>query len=230
MGKITLIGSILISLLLMSQIIPATGNAADNSETSESISIIKEPDSISWFNQGEALLEAGRFNDSIEAYDRAIQLDPSNIEALNKKAYALDSLGRYESAIQCLNRSLEIDPWNAFALREKGWALNRLGRYYEALECLNMSILADPQNSFGWKEKAWTLNELGLYWDAIQNANMSILIDSKYADAWNEKGFAFSSLGLEFAANEAFARANAVEAPIVKAIGAEEDVTGAKAF
>nr|WP_253308521.1 tetratricopeptide repeat protein [Rickettsia endosymbiont of Ceutorhynchus assimilis] len=46
----------------------------------------------------------------INAYDRAIELDPNNFKACFNKAITLEELGKYDLAIESYNTALEINP------------------------------------------------------------------------------------------------------------------------
>jgi len=66
-----------------------------------------------WFNKGDLLLNLGKYNESIEAYNKSIELNQSFATAWKQKGNALLNLTKY-------NASLE---WNM---------LNRLWRTYSA--------------------------------------------------------------------------------------------------
>ena len=62
-------------LILMLVAIPffaaSSGSATANNTTAQNISTINESDPVYWFNKGDLLLNWGKYNESIEAYDRA---------------------------------------------------------------------------------------------------------------------------------------------------------------
>jgi tetratricopeptide (TPR) repeat protein len=58
---------------------------------------------------GPAHHELKRYNDAINNYDKAIEIDPNRVWAWNNKGNALSRLERYEEAIQCYNRAIEIE-------------------------------------------------------------------------------------------------------------------------
>ena len=51
---------------------------------------INESDPIDWYNEGDALFNSGQYNESIEAYNRAIELNKSYTEAWIGEGFALD--------------------------------------------------------------------------------------------------------------------------------------------
>jgi len=56
-----------------------------------------------------------------------LAIDPHDIDALNKKDIALNSLGNYTGALECYNKALTIDPNNTFALTNKDAIILMLG-------------------------------------------------------------------------------------------------------
>ena len=64
-------------------------------------------------NKGISLDNLGKYNEAIEYYDKALEIDPENAEALNNKGVALDDLGKYNEAIEYYDKVLEIDPKHA---------------------------------------------------------------------------------------------------------------------
>ncbi|MBI1214173.1 MAG: tetratricopeptide repeat protein [Alphaproteobacteria bacterium] len=57
--------------------------------------------------QGNALAELMRQADAVEAFDRAVALDPQSAEALTNRGNALFQLGRFEEALASYDRALD---------------------------------------------------------------------------------------------------------------------------
>lgn len=55
-------------------------------------------------------IDPGPGNTSLEIYDKALEVDPSNVTALNKKGLLLFDVGKYDDAIPLLDRVLDIEP------------------------------------------------------------------------------------------------------------------------
>ncbi len=60
--------------------------------------------------QGNSLLNEGKFEEALGFFEQALLLDQKNPELWNYKGVALRSIGRYDEAIECFNKSLEIAP------------------------------------------------------------------------------------------------------------------------
>ena len=61
-----------------------------------------------WLNEGKALFAQGKLNESIQAYDKAIELNPSYAEAWLGIGDALNSQGKYDDAVKAYDKALEL--------------------------------------------------------------------------------------------------------------------------
>jgi tetratricopeptide (TPR) repeat protein len=52
----------------------------------------------------------GRPEESIQALDNALKIEPNDIDAMTMKAQALSALGRYEESASVFDRAMQIDP------------------------------------------------------------------------------------------------------------------------
>src|SRR5271157_977260 len=80
-----------------------------------------------WFDKGVALYGLGKYNEVIQACDKAIQLKPDDAEAYNNKGLALDGLNKYDEAIQAYDKAIQLKLDLAEAYYNKGFALYGLG-------------------------------------------------------------------------------------------------------
>ncbi len=67
-------------------------------------------------NKEMSLYNSGRFNESLDYFDKALSIDPKNVAVLFHKANAIAGLGNYTRAITYYDRMLTLDPKNVAAL------------------------------------------------------------------------------------------------------------------
>jgi len=79
-------------------------------------------------NLGMARLIAGDAKGALDAFDRALQLEPRHVPALYNRASALNSLGRLDECLKALDATLAVDPKFAPALQSRKNTLTKLGR------------------------------------------------------------------------------------------------------
>ncbi len=67
-----------------------------------------DDDSTAWHRKGVALDKLGRYEEALQAYDKALELKPNDFNAWNRKGVALDKLGRYEEAQIAFKKYLNL--------------------------------------------------------------------------------------------------------------------------
>jgi tetratricopeptide (TPR) repeat protein len=72
------------------------------------------------------LASLGHYDEAILWYDKVLDIDPTNISALNNKGVALYNLGHYDEAILWYDKVLDIDPNDLDAEYNRSIALDTL--------------------------------------------------------------------------------------------------------
>lgn len=164
----------------------------------------EQSEAVSWLNQGIALGNLGKYSEAIQAFDKAIEINPKYEAAWYLKGAALNKWDMYNEAIQAYNKVIEIDPRNESAWRGIGITLGNLGKYDEAVQAFDRAIDINPGNAAGWYLKGAALDRQGKYDDAIQAIDKAIEINPQDADAWNLKGMVLDDLGKSIEAIQAY--------------------------
>ncbi|HEY7357366.1 MAG TPA: tetratricopeptide repeat protein, partial [Ktedonobacterales bacterium] len=101
-----------------------------------------------WLEEGEKYYNADKYEEAIQALERAIQLDPGYVVAHFSKAESLYWLGRYEEALIAVERVSELAPGLAESYSLKGDVLQELGRYEEALIGYERAMELEPDQGY----------------------------------------------------------------------------------
>jgi tetratricopeptide (TPR) repeat protein len=80
-------------------------------------------DSMQLMSEGISLYRNGNYTQAIEVFDRVLQIEPNNIDALMYKGLSLSSLRQYLGASAVFARVLQIEPNNMDALMYRGIAM-----------------------------------------------------------------------------------------------------------
>ena len=160
-----------------------------------------------WDDRAEDLWTLDRGQEALDAYERAIQLDPQSPEAWNGRDQVLEGLGRSDEAIESLERAVELDP-DAFYFTVLGDALARLGRHEEALAALSQACELDPTDVGTWCRFGDVLRELGRPEEALEASERATGLESR---AWLVVAYELAALGREAEAREARVRAKDLE-------------------
>ncbi len=97
-----------------------------------------------WFEQALAYQERGQHQQSLEAYKRALQLDPQFASAYGGKALALYRLGRHIEALETMKLALNLTPENATFHFGQGLIFEELQRHQEALQAYQHVLRLEP--------------------------------------------------------------------------------------
>src|SRR2546425_6155618 len=120
-----------------------------------------------FFKTGNSFFDQGKYEDAIIYYDRALQINPTDLKVLYNKALSLESLGKYDKAIGYYDAVLTINPNDIDALNNKGLSLESLGKHDEAITYYDKVLAVNPINTDALYNKALALDSLGKHYEAI---------------------------------------------------------------
>jgi tetratricopeptide (TPR) repeat protein len=80
----------------------------------------------SWFCRGLDLAYLGRYNEALNCFDKAIELDPHHDRAWSFKGLCLAYLKSFDEALNCYNRVIELNPNDDNAKDSRARILARL--------------------------------------------------------------------------------------------------------
>jgi len=95
-------------------------------------------------DRGNVLCDAGRSQEAIGEYKRAIEINPRYFPAYNNAGTALRDQGRVHEAIEAYRAALELNPRIPEVYNNLGVALTQLGRSPEALAAYRDAIEMRP--------------------------------------------------------------------------------------
>jgi tetratricopeptide (TPR) repeat protein len=93
-----------------------------------------------WFDVGITLYNQDRFNDSVQAYKKAIEIDPQFAEAWNNMGIDLGMLGRYDEAFKAFSNATTINSTYAEAWYNMGVIFDLKGDYNSAIQAYSRAI------------------------------------------------------------------------------------------
>jgi tetratricopeptide (TPR) repeat protein len=119
-------------------------------------------------NLGVLFAELGRFNDSDAKYRKALEIQPSFVQAYVNLADLYRLQGRDNQGEELLREALKIAPQDADVYHALGLLLVRQNRLAEALEALKQSAKLSPDNPHYSYVYAVALNSAGRETEAIE--------------------------------------------------------------
>jgi len=96
--------------------------------------------------EGNELMRAEKFDEAIEKYTKAIELDSSNQVFYCNRAAAHSKLEQHYAAVEDCQRALDMDPKYGKAYGRMGLAYSSIHKHKEAVDCFKKAIEIEPEN------------------------------------------------------------------------------------
>jgi len=133
-----------------------TAGTSNNTSSEQSNQLLEKQ----FFKTGNTLFDQRKYTDAITYYDKALQINSTDINVLYNKALALDNLGRLNEAITYYDKVLAIKPDDIDTLNNKGLALDSLGKHDEAISYYDKVLEIDPADIAALNKKNLTFNNV----------------------------------------------------------------------
>ena len=106
---------------------------------------------MSFLNKGSLLGTMKRYKESMEQFDKAIELGPEvdKIYFANK-AYILFEMKKFEEAVVCLNKAIQLNPYESEYYFHKIASLTRMKEHNEAIKCYFEGLKIDRNFFASW--------------------------------------------------------------------------------
>jgi len=135
----------------------------------------------------------GKYEDAVSEYRRAVELEPTNDDAIRGLASAFASLGKTDQAEKTLQAAVAVRPQYWKNYNSLGALYVGEARYEEAAKMFTQVIALAPDSFRGYSNLGATYIRLGRYPEAIKSLQNSITIRPT-EDAFSNLGTAFFAL------------------------------------
>ena len=132
---------------------------------------------------GVVLAQAGRLDEAVKSYQRAVAIDPGYAEALYNLGSALNRAGEQAAAFQAYERTVALDHGNFRAHNNLGNILLQMGRPEEAALHFREVTRLDPGSPFGHNGLGLALGQLGRYEEAERELREALRLRPDYTGA-----------------------------------------------
>ena len=90
-----------------------------------------------WRMYGVSCSSIGKMDDALLAFQKAVDLDPTNAGFVSDLGFTFFLQGRHEAALACYDRAIKISPEMGLAYYNKAMAYHAMGEEGKALDNLN---------------------------------------------------------------------------------------------
>src|SRR5665213_2398132 len=140
------------------------------------------------FNEALRLHVAGRIEEAMQSYERALLLNPAHLEALNNLGVALLAQGRAEEAAARYRQALLLSPRYTDAHNNLAVALAAQGRFLEASISYERALRLNPAHAGVHYNLGLALAALGRTGEAEAHYRRALALKPDYAEAHNNLG------------------------------------------
>jgi tetratricopeptide (TPR) repeat protein len=116
--------------------------------------------SMDWFARGYDLYNLGRYNESLEAYTRSLDLNGTDEEAWNNKGIDEGMLGMYDQALASFQNAVAINQSYAEAWYNMGVIYDFKGNAYAAVQAYKVATQINPKYQKAWVRRNVNTDEI----------------------------------------------------------------------
>ena len=162
--------------------------------------IVEETDSElaarAWFSVGYLVfLEKLDLEMAINAYDKALRLNPDLVGAYYNRGVVKMPLGQWEAALADFDAAIARNPDYAQAYYSRGVVKEALGQREAAFADYNAAIARNPDDAQAYYNRGVVRMPLGQYEAALADFDAAIARNPDYAQAYYNRGVAKETLG-----------------------------------
>lgn len=156
---------------------------AYNNNSREAIKILelfekKEDCSINHLvNLAFMSVELKEYKKGIQYLLRALEIDHTEVQALNNMSYSLNFLARYDEAIAYANKGISISPKKYSLYTNKAYAELMLGKLEEGKTTNETGLSLNLNSSYGYRNLGLYYKEIGALQEAKKHLQKSIELD-----------------------------------------------------
>lgn len=151
--------------------------------------------SVTYVASGNEHQNKGELAAALADYDRALVIDPQNVNAYINRGLLRSEKGELEAAEADQTKAIALDPDNATAYSNRGFVKSNKGAYEAAIVDLEKAIALDPRHAYAYNNRGQTLAALGRHEEALADYDKSIALDSENAISFYNRGQSRYELG-----------------------------------
>jgi len=176
--------SIILSILLITGFVINAGYVVRGQADNELDRAISVEMAEEWTVKGMVFALSGEYEKAMGCFNKAIELDPNNVDAYGNRGITYRHLKQYERAIEDYTKVIELDPNSAIAYYNRGITYRRLNQYERAIEDYTKAIELNPNLVAAYINRGCAYYDLREYERAIGDFNKAIELDPNAADAY----------------------------------------------
>ena len=157
--------------------------------------------------QGIEYAEYGDYQQALEYFDKAIQLNPNNPNYFNNRGNVYYGLKQYESAKEDYTQAIRLAPDYYLPHMNLGSVYDDLGEPEQAIEKYDQAIELEPEHPGPYRNRGATLIRMREFTQALPDFDRAIELNSNYVLAYISRSVTHAALNQYDKATLDYARA-----------------------
>jgi tetratricopeptide (TPR) repeat protein len=168
---------------------------------------VKSLSAIDWFENGCVLVNSGNPQKAVDAFTKAIKLNPNNEKFYVFRGNAYGEAGSNNQAVKDIAKAIKLNPKYAKAYVSRGNAYLRAGSYQQAVKDYTTAVKLSPKHEEAYCYRGVAYGALGREQQALEDFSRAIKLNPEYEKAYFYRGLAYAESGNYHKALEDFNKA-----------------------
>jgi len=164
-------------------------------------------DAVSLNISGDRLYERGKLKEAVEEFQRALKLDPNNVNVSNSLGVCFAQMGQFEEALTEFTRVTSVKASDFMGQYNLACALLNLGREDEAERAFTRASKIEPKRAAPYFQLAKLCRKQNRLEEALHFLGQTVELKPHWAKAWRLFGECFLDQGKEAEAMNGFKQA-----------------------
>jgi len=169
-------------------------------------------------DKASELFIGGKYEESIDLYKKAININNSNIQLYLNLANVYNQIGKHNLAIETYDKAISLKPNSSDLYNYKAITLLEIEDYNNALLSINNSIHINPENYNYYNTKGIIYYSMKDYNKSIEMFDKAIELNDKFANAYHNRATSYLALGKNDLAVKDFSKSIEIEGGLIKTI------------
>ncbi len=156
---------------------------------------------------GDRFYESGSLEEAVQEFQRALTLDPDNVNVHNSLGVCYANIGKFEEAVAEFSRVTELEPNDFMAHYNLGCGLLSLARKGEAEHAFSRAAGLEPDNAAAYFQLAKLCRKQDRLEEALIHLGRTVDLNPNWAKAWRLFGECLLEQGSHEEAMDAFKKA-----------------------
>ena len=148
-----------------------------------------------------------QYAQAVEAYRKALRINPEFAVVWQDTGLAYIKLGQYLKAVEAYREALRINPENAETWSGLGFAYSSIKQHIQAVEAYQTALRFAPEYAEAWNGLGGVYEELNQYSQAVEAYREALRVNPVDAGAWHNLGNIHGNLNQHPQAVEAYREA-----------------------